>query len=580
VLAADKLLEKGGRLATLSPASIDALNKALPPFWSHGNPVDVLGDAPPERYRDALSILLQDEHVDGILVLLTPQAMTQPAAVASMISQFAKSSRRKPILASWMGEESVAEGRQLLHANGIPTFDTPEEAVETYLYMYQYTRNIETLYEMPEDILVGFTPDREAVKTLFRNRAKSGRKLLTEDEAKSVLQAYGIPSVQTLTARSAVECEECAEQIGYPVVVKVLSPEITHKTDASGVMLNLKTAGEVRTAYTQILENAARHAPEATILGVTVQAMISGAGYEVFIGAKYDPLFGPAVVFGAGGTLVEFLRDRSLGLPPLTQALARRMIEDTRIFQLLKGFRDRPAANLRLLEETVVKVSLLLVDFPELVEMDINPLYLDAHSLMALDARIVIDPAKVGVLMPPGKHLIISRYPTKYNREWISEKEERILFRVIRPEDEPLWIEMLQSFSEETIRYRFFAPLSQIDHHMVIRYCHIDYDREIAIVAETVEEGKRKMIGVSRLIKEPEEGVGEFAIVVTDRWQGKGIGSQLLDSLFEVANDFRLRRIVGDVLADNIRMLTLCRHKGFRIQPGTEPDLRRVVLDL
>lgn len=580
VIAADKLLEKGGKLATLSQESVEALNKVLPSFWSHSNPVDILGDATPERYRDTLSVLLQDKNIDGILVLLTPQAMTQPDAVATVVNQFARSNQGKPILASWMGEESVAEGRKILNLSGIPTFDTPEEAVETYLYMYQYTRNIAALYEMPEDILEGFTPDRNRVKELFRQVAKEDRKLLAADESQSVLQAYGIPTVQTLTATSLEECVRCAEEIGYPVVVKILSPEITHKTDAGGVMLNLKNSEEVRSAYEQILENVARHSPEVTILGATVQAMISGAGYEVFIGSKYDPLFGPVVVFGAGGTLVEFVRDRSLGLPPLTQALARRMIEDTRIFQLLKGFRDRPAADLRLLEQTIVKVSSLLVDFPELVEMDINPVYLDDHSLMALDARILIDPAKVRLFRPPGKHLIISHYPTKYNREWVSDKGDRICFRVIRPEDEPLWIDMLKSFSAETIRYRFFAPLSHIDHHTVIRYCHIDYDREIAIVAETMEDGKRKMIGVGRLIREPEEGVGEFAVVVTDRWQGKGVGSQLLDILFEVANDFRLRRIVGDVLADNTRMLTLCRQKGFRIQRGVEPDLRRVVLDL
>jgi len=561
---------------------VEALDKVLPPFWSRENPVDILGDATPERYRNAVTYLLQDRNVDGIIVLLTPQAMTDPEGAAKLVSEVASGnmSHYKPLLTSWMGADAVESGRDILERNGIPNFETPEQAVDVYLQMYQYTKNIASLYEAPGDIVRTFTPRREEVKNLFKSVAGEKRTVLTEAEAKAVLDAYQIPVARMLVAKSARECASLASKIGFPVAVKILSPDVTHKTDVGGVILNVATPEDGKSAFERVVANTKANKPDALITGATVQKMIDeDQGYEIIIGSKFDSLFGPAILFGAGGTAVELFRDLTLGFPPLNQVLARRMIEDTKIYSLLKGFRDKPPANILFIEETLVKISYMLIDFPEIVEMDINPIYVDDKSIIALDARIIIDPAKVGPAIPPGKHLIISRYPTKYQQKWVNNEGIEIVLRVIRPEDEKLWIDLVNSFSKETVRYRFFGPQS-FDHSMAVRFCNIDYDREIAIAAFVKEDGEARMVGVGRLITEPGEETAEFGEAVTDLWQGRGVGGKLLDMVIDVARDFRLRRIWGEVLSDNQNMLGLCESRGFVIEPAREHGMVRATLEL
>jgi len=418
------------------------------------------------------------------------------------------------------------------------------------------------------------------VKNLFRAVASEKRTILTETEAKAVLDAYQIPVARILVAKSADACASLASEIGFPVAVKILSPDVTHKTDVGGVILDVATPEDAVGAFERVVANTKASQPDARITGATVQKMIDrNQGYEIIIGSKFDSLFGPAILFGAGGTAVELFRDLTLGFPPLNQVLARRMIEDTKIYSLLKGFRDKPPANILFIEETLVKISYMLIDFPEIVEMDINPIYVDDRSIIALDARIIIDPNKVGPAIPPGKHLIISRYPTKYQQKWVNKEGIEILLRVIRPEDEKLWIDLVNSFSKETVRYRFFGPQS-FDHSMAVRFCNIDYDREIAIAAFVEEDGETRMVGVGRLITEPAEEAAEFGEAVTDRWQGRGVGGKLLDMVIEVARDFRLRRIWGEVLFDNQNMLGLCESRGFAIEHGQEHGMVHVTLEL
>ncbi|VUT28024.1 MAG: acetyl CoA synthetase subunit alpha [Candidatus Syntrophoarchaeum sp. GoM_oil] len=581
VMAADALLSTGGVLAELSKETIEKLDVYLPSFWSHGNPVDIVGDASPERYRDATSIILKDSNVDGVLLILTPQSMSDPEQTARYIAELNLKNIEKPVLASWMGEASVESGRTILESGGIPSFETPENAIATYLHMYQYTKNIASLYETPEDILTGFHPEKDEIKAIFKKVAKEERGLLTVHESLQVLGAYGIPTVRTDVAHDPGEAVKIAEDIGYPVAMKIISQEISHKTEIGCVKIDIRKSEDAKDAYEEINRNAKEHNPDAEIDGTAIQPMIAGRGYEVIIGSKRDAAFGPAVIFGTGGTMVEYIKDRSIGFPPLNQALAHRLIEDTKISKILNnGFRGRPPANIRLIEEALVKISFFLIDFPEIIEMDLNPIYVDEASLLALDARILIDPAKVYISDQPGSDLIISRCPTKYNQEWVTLAGDKIFFRVIRPEDEPLWVDMMNSFSKETIRYRFFGPLGGLNHNMVVRYCHIDYDREVALAALVKEDEGYKMVGVGRVVIISDEDEGEFAVVVRDEWQGEGIGSKLIDLMIGIARDFRLRKIIGDVLGDNLKLLKIAEEKGFKVKRHEDPGLRRIVLKL
>jgi acetyltransferase len=431
--------------------------------------------------------------------------------------------------------------------------------------MYQYERNVKLIYETPEERPVDATPPKRPIMAILRNAAREDRELLTEDEAKRLLDYYNFPVVKTEVATTADEAVAFARQIGYPVVLKILSPQITHKTDAGGVMLDLNSDPDVKQAFDIIMHRAKKYNSKAKILGVTVQPMISRRGYEIILGGKTDPLFGPVILFGMGGVGVELFKDYSIGLPPLNTTLIRRMMEETKVYQLLKGYRNVPPANLKLLEETMVLFSQLLVDFPQIKEIDVNPLLINEKEACILDARITVDRDKVFRKFEPHEHLVISPYPKKYEMPWKLRNGQEVLLRPIKPEDEPMWLEMFQSFSEESVRYRFFQMLKDTPHEVRVRYCNIDYDREIAIVAESSEDHKR-ILGVGRLSIEPDGKTGELAFIIGDKWQGQGLGTKIVDFVLEIAKEMHVETVYAIMLPDNRRALNLTKKMGFKLE--------------
>jgi acetyltransferase len=568
VMATDALIAQGGTLAKLSEKTVETLNNILPHFWSRGNPIDILGDAKADRYRAVVEACLNDDNVDGLVIIYTAQAVAEPVEVAQSLAELirSRSYQNKTILTSFMGFGAVEEANSIFIENNIPTYSTPEQAIKTYHYMYQYKRNLELLYETPEELPVDVVPPKRPLLTVLRNVATENREILTEVEAKTFLEYYNFPVVKTKIAQTENEAALLASQLGYPVVLKILSPQITHKSDAGGVVLDLTNENEVREAFKRIVQKAKEYSSHADILGVTVQPMIKSQGYEVIIGAKADPLFGPVILFGMGGIGVELFKDFAIGIPPLNQTLVRRMMEETKVYQLLKGYRNEPPANIKLLEEILVRFSQMLVDFPQLKEVDINPLFINEKEAFAFDARIVIDPKKVFTKSEPHQHLVITPYPTKYETMWRLRDERTVILRPIKPEDEPLWLEMFQNFSEESIRYRFFQVLKDTPHETRVRYCNIDYDREIAIVAELTEEGRKRILGVARVSIEPDGKKGEIAFIVADPWQGLGLGTKLVDYVLEICVDMKLETIYAIMLADNYRAMGLMKKMGFTVK--------------
>jgi len=565
VMATDALIARGGKLAKLSPKTLNVLNSALPPFWSRGNPIDVLGDAKAERYRAAVEACLNDENIDSILVVFTQQAVSESVEIAKAIVELVRSKayQNKTILTSFMGYGAVQEANSILNSNNIPTYGTPEAAVKAYMYMHQYQRNLELIYETPEELSVDVSPPKRPIMAILRNAALEDREVLTEDEAKKVLKYYNFPVVKTAVANNVDEAVAYAQQMGFPVVLKILSPQIVHKSDAGGVILNVHSEADVRGAFETLIQRATAYDPNAQIIGVTVQPMVQKKGYEVIIGGKTDPLFGPVILFGMGGVGVELFKDYAMGLPPLNTTLIRRMLEETKVYQLLKGYRNAPPADVKKLEETLLLFSQLLIDFPQIKEIDINPLLIDEKDACILDARIVVDKQRVCRKFEPHEHMVISPYPKKYEILWTLRNGQDVLLRPIKPEDEPMWLGMFQSFSEESIRYRFFQLLKDTPHEVRVRYCNIDYDREIAIVAELTEEGRRKILGVSRLSIEPERKTGEMAFIVGDKWQNLGLGTKMVDYVLDIAKEMGVESVYAIMLPNNYRALSLTRKMGF-----------------
>jgi acetyltransferase len=573
VMATDALMLQGGQLAELSTDTRSALDAVLPPYWSHANPIDILGDATPERYRQAVEICSRDPGVDGILVLLTPQAMTNPTETAKQLIPLARPAR-KPILASWLGGGEVREGRHILDLAGFPHFDSPEAAVQAFLHMVQYRRNQELLYETPEALPERDSRDSSRARSIIDSVQREQRTLLTEPEAKQVLAAYGIPVTPTVACRTAEEAIEAARQIGFPVVLKLLSRTITHKTDVGGVQLDLRDEFAVRGAYETIQAKLAQRSQTEAFDGVTVQSMVRTAGYEVIIGSSIDRQFGPVILFGAGGVLVEVLQDRALALPPLNRALARRLMECTRIFQALRGARGA-AVNLEELETLLVRFSQLVVDFPEIAELDINPLLAGKEQLIALDARVLL--TAPGQVSPP---LAIPPYPNQYVEQITLQDGASLLVRPIRPEDEPLIVDFHAGHSEHTLRMRFFGLVRTLTRDSLIRLCHLDYDRELALIAVDQQGSTPHIAGVSRYYLHPETGDAEFALVIGDAWQKRGLGNQLMRRLIAIARERGVKRLVGQVLAENTPMLQLVGRLGFSVQPMKDASVVRASLDV
>ena len=568
VMATDSLIALGGKLAKISQKTLDSLNAILPSYWSHGNPIDVLGDAKSERYKAAVEACLNDENVDGILIVFTQQAVSESIEISKNIVELVRSKayQNKTILTSFMGYGAVQEANNILNANNIPTYSTPEQAIRTYMYMYNYQRNIDLLYETPEELPVDAAPPKRPIMTVLRNAAFENREVLTEDEAKKILKYYNFPVVKTAVANTVDEAVRFAQEMGFPVVLKILSPQIVHKSDAGGVILNINSPIEVREAFEVLIQKATAYNPDAQIIGVTVQPMVAQKGHELIIGGKTDPIFGPVILLGMGGVGVELFKDYSIGLPPLNTTLVHRMMEETKIYRLLKGWRNAPSVDLKKLDETVLMFSQLLVDFPQIKEIDINPLLVSEKDVKILDARIVVDKDNICRKFELHEHMVISPYPKKYEILWLLKNGQEVLLRPIKPEDEPMWLEMFQGFSEESIRYRFFQILKDTPHEVRVRYCNIDYDREVALVAEKVENGKRKLLGVSRLSIEPDGKSGEMAFIVGDCWQSQGLGTKMVDYTLDIAKEKGVESVYAIMLQDNYRALSLTKKMGFKIE--------------
>jgi acetyltransferase len=583
VMATDELMTHGGQLATLSADTLAALNRVLPPFWSRANPVDVLGDATADRYRQALEICAKDPGVQGLLVLLTPQAMTDPTETARQLAPFARLDG-KPVLASWMGGTDVREGRTLLGRAGIATFDSPEAAIRAFLHMVQYRRSQELLYETPAALPQDWKPDEAKARDIIRRARTEKRTLLTEFEAKDLLACYGIPTVPTETARTADEAIAVAHKVGFPVVLKLWSEVITHKTDAGGVQLSLEDDKAVARAFALIQGNAARYADQHGLAGdsfrgVTVQPMIRHKGYELIVGSSVDVQFGPVILFGSGGVLVEVFQDRALALPPLNRTLARRLIERTQIARALAGIRGQRAVPMDQLETLLVHFSYLLCELAEIQEVDINPLLATPDGLLALDARVLLVPADT----PPERRprLTIEPYPNQYATSWTMRDGTPVTIRPIRPEDEALLIAHHATLSERTIRMRFFSMVKTLNRESLIRLCHLDYAREMALVAlRHAATAKVEILGVSRYYMNPETRMAEFAVVVTDALQGQGLGQHLMERLIAVARDRGVKRLVGNVLRENAPMLALAKELGFHEVRSVDNNVVEVALDI
>ncbi len=559
VLATDMLVAEGAEIAALSETSLTQLNAFLPSHWSRNNPIDVLGDADSNRYKKAIEIVAADPNNDGILAIVTPQGVTDTTAIAKELAN-QKNFRGKPILASWMGADQAAEGIATLNAGGIPTFSYPDAAARSFCYMWRYSENLRSLYETPALVAEGIGQGQ--ADTLIENAQKNNRTLLTEHESKEILEAYGIPTVKTIIARSAEEAVQVGAGLGGKVVLKLYSEIVTHKTDVGGVKLNLGRASEIRQAYHEI-EKSVRHVPGA-FLGVVVEPMIQTDGYELILGSSIDPQFGPVLLFGSGGQLVEIMKDYALGLPPLNATLARRLMERTRIFAALKGIRGRAPINLPQLESVLVRFSLLVAQEQRIKEIDINPLVVSPDQILALDARIVLhDPGAKDL-----PRLAIRPYPQQYSSNWKLRDGTTITIRPIRPEDEPLIVKFHGTLSEETVHFRYFQHSTletRTEHQRLTRICFNDYDREIALVAVRQDPTtmQHEIIGVGRLIRVHGVDEGEFAIVLSDKFQRQGLGTRLLQLLVQVGKQEGLKKIFGEILPDNSGMLRVAKKVGF-----------------
>jgi acetyltransferase len=576
VLACDALIGNGGELTPLSEEAFGKFNELLPAHWSRNNPVDILGDAQADRYAQALEIAANDPNSDGMLVILTPQAMTDATQTAEALKQHA-ALEGKPVLASWMGGADVAAGQAILNKADIPTFPYPDTAARLFTYMWKYSYNLKGIYETPT---LAATPEasrgREMANAIVAAVRKAGRTILTEHESKQLLAAYGIPTVETRVAPTEKEAVAAAAAIGYPVVLKLHSETITHKTDVGGVCLNLKDEAAVRGAFQAIRASVAEKAGAEHFGGVTVQPMAKLDGYEVIVGSSLDPQFGPVLLFGSGGQLVEVYKDRALALPPLNTTLARRLMEQTKIFKALQGVRGRKAVDLAALEQLLVRFSQLVVEQRWIQEIDINPLLASSDRLLALDARIVVHPPETVEADLP--KTAVRAYPVQYASSWRTKQGIDVMIRPIRPEDEPLLVQFHEGLSERSVYLRYFRMLKlsqRVTHERLTRICYIDYDREMALVIEHTDArtGAREILAVARLTKIHGSTAAEFAVLITDRYHHQGLGTELLRRLVQVARDEEIALIVGDILPENRDMVELCTKVGFRCEYSEKDEV-------
>lgn len=582
VMAVDKLVQYGGTLADLSPATMEALNAALPATWSHGNPVDIIGDAPAERYGKALDILLRDDGIDAVLVMHCPTAIVPSLLPAQqVIASAAKSG--KNVLTCWSGGPAVAEARQAFTAAKLPSYDTPDAAVRAFSHMVDFQRNQTNLMQTPDEMPEDFVPDIAAARAVIEPALLEGRMMLNEIEGKRLLSAYGIPTVRTELATSPAEAMRVAKEIGFPVALKIFSPEISHKSDVGGVALNLEDAAAVQQAAEAMLARVQRLRPNAHIIGFTVQQMLRrGNAHELIVGTLTDPIFGPAIMFGQGGVGVEVIGDRAVAMPPLNMHLANDLIDHTKVSRLLFGYRDFPVVDRPQLAALLVRVAQMIADHAEVKELDINPLYADANGLVALDARVVLAPGK---LHGPDR-LAIRPYPSGLEETITLRDGEVLQLRPIRPEDEPAHQDFLQHVSPEDFRLRFFSPMRNLAHREMARFTQIDYEREMAFIAThardegSAESPGTETMGVVRAVTDPDNQHAEFAVLVRSDLKGHGLGEALMRKIIAYCRQRGTAYLDGEILRENTAMRKLASELGFEVVSGFENDSISVRLKL
>jgi acetyltransferase len=579
-MATDCAAELGIQLPKPSALSIVAFNKVLPAHWSHSNPIDILGDATAERYLNALDICLDDEQYDAVLVLLTPQAMTEPTEIAeAMVAHLAKRKKTKPVFTAWLGQSLVAQARQVFAKAGIPTFRTPESAVESMHFLMQYQHNQTLLMQVPE-AMDNSTPDVEGARLIIQHALGQKRELLSATETRAVLRAFNIPITPAIEASDASAALIAAESLGFPVAFKINSPDITHKSDSGGVQLNITRASEVNEAFTNLIDRVKDHNPSARITGVTVEPMSKvKQARELLIGVTRDPIFGPAISFGSGGTAVEVLKDSTTALPPLNEFIARNLISRTKISKMLGQFRDLKPVNQDEIVRVLLHVSDLVSELPEIIELDLNPLFASPEGLIAVDARIRV--ARVSSTLKPYAHMAIHPYPADLQKQLTLPSGLKMQIRPIKPEDARMEEAFVASLSEKTKYLRFMQTVHQLSCEMLVRFTQIDYDSEMAFVALAQIKGKTLELGVTRYTRNPDGQSAEFALVVRDDYQHQGIGSRLLEVLIQHAQSKGLKILMGEVLAENHGMLELAKRHGFRAKAMLDdPGVIEVTLEL
>lgn len=576
VLAVESLMDLGGRLAELSPETLARLHGVLPATWSKGNPVDIIGDAGPERYKAAIEALLDDPEADGLLIMNCPTALASSIDAARAVVDTVKTKqgryqRGKTILTNWLGESTAREARALFASAGIATYESPHDAARSFSHRCNYARALGALMRTPPSLPEDFSVDTLAARRAMADARESGRTLLTEAEAKAVLAAYGVPVARTEVARSPDEAGAIAARLlgeAKAVAVKLLSGDISHKSDVGGVALDLMSAADAKKAAEEIAARVRRLRPEARIDGFTVQDMIRRPrAHELIVGVADDSIFGPTILFGAGGTAVEVIRDTAVGLPPLDLKLARGLIEETRIAKLLEGYRDRPPADIDAVAMTLVRVSQLITDLPVITELDINPLIADENGVVALDARINLDWRHDG-LPAPNPRFAIRPYPKNWEKSVTAQSGRKLFLRPIQPTDEPEYRDFLAAITAQDWRLRFFAPAKDVSRAFIARFTQIDYGRAMAFIAKDPDTGE--ILGVARLTADPDYVKGEYAVLVRSDLKGQGIGWELMQQLIAYARIEGLREIHGEVLRENAQMLSMCRDLGFAVIHDTD----------
>ena len=576
ILSTDRAIDLRVNVPNLEPETIAKIDKILPSYWSHGNPVDILGDAPPEKYGTAVAACLQDKNVDGVLALLTPQAMSKPDEAAQEVVDAWKKKKDKPVLSCWMGDAKVHKAREIFSANRLPTFLTPERAIEAFAYLSRYRTNQRMMLQTPGPLSDARPPDAEGAQMIIESALADGRSMLSDTESKAVLSAFHIRCTPTLITRTPTEALVAAESVGFPVAMKICSPQISHKSDVHGVKINIMTAPDVRSAFKSMMDETRRVLPDAEIDGITVEPMAStNDTRELMVGVKHDDIFGPVIAFGAGGTMAEVLHDSAVALPPLNHVLVKRLISRTRVSKLLGPFRHMPAIKTEAVENVILRISEMVCELPHIQELDINPLLADNKGVIAVDARISIKRPPTSPV--PYSHMAIHPYPSSLKRFTHLPDGTSVKLRPIRPEDADLLKEFVHNMSPESKYFRFMQAIDELTPEMLVRFTQLDYSREMAIIAVTDQEEKATQLGVARYTVNPDGDSCEFAIAVSDQHHGMGIGTQLMESLMEAARYHAVKVIEGDVLTDNRRMLTLMQNLGFSITASIDdPSVKKV----